>query len=1592
MKNSLLYLLALCLSLCLGSAARADEITLPPPQSTIDALKAFYGSTGGGGWTNSTNWPVVDEEDPYSVCNWHGVYCEGTRSDAGDGNTILQLNVYRLFLINNNLTGPFPGMLSALPNLRHLDLEGNKLSGNLPDAIGDFTSLKVLKLGNNQLTGALPMAYFDMLQRNLDTSFSLSNFSLSNNPGLKSPLGDWYVSGFPKLAALHREYEDEHGALHTVLLNGPFGSDSCFLPEEKIAKLFEGHNWKPDSCNTEDVSCPEGNTGPNCLVGNPMNLRNGVKQQTEVDYQGSGPLPLKITRSYNSKTKRWQFNSFDAFLYDYGDNRHKGVTLGNGRSYFFSKATTNTWQAVKSGKDSTAYEGYRLEQLADGIRFVKPSGDSLDFDSDGKLARINSADGHSLQVSKAENVLTIRDSFGQSLAITFDAENPERPVSITTPLGQLLYAFDEFGNLTTVTYPDGKTRQYHYDEIEFTAIKGQGLLTGITDENGSRYATWYYDNLERAYKSVHGDNLDVTEIEYLPNDANGRKVRIEHLPSGGSKKYYFDATYGVRAEQIEHYDATGNFVGTERFTYNGFGHITTHTDIKGTVTQYNRYTDGREDSRTIAAGTGRARTISTTYVGQSSKPATITTPELVTEMTYNERNQVLTRKLTDRQSNQVRTTTYTYNTQGLLAKVDGPRDDVADITTFTYDEQGRRTKTTNALGQVTEVLSFNASGKPLQIKDPNGIITTITYDSRNRPTTVTVNGLATAIEYNGTGQQTKVTLATGQVTHYEYDSAQRLTAIVDHLGNRIDYTLDGAGNRIRTDIKDPQGVLQYTQQQVFDAFSRVKSIQSGVGNEQAFEYNAANELVNQTDALNYQTNNVYDATGNLTLSQDAEGHTTMYGYDSAGRKSQVMDAEGKITGYQYNGFGELTNQMSPDTGMTTYLYDKAGNMVQKMELGIMRITNYQYDALNRLIHNSAHNATYTYDLGAFAIGKLTQVTDSSGSERLFYDHNGNITMVSTDIAGVEVDTEYHYDDKNRLHGITYPGGRRIDFTLNNLDQITIIHSGEQVLAKDITYLPFGPLKGLTFGNGLILNKTFDLDYRLVSQTTTGIEDKTLGYSARNNITTIDDLLGSSQSYGYSPMQRLVTANDLTFTYDKIGNRLGKNGDSYTYADNSHHLLSAGTTTYQFDVVGQATQKGDMTFAYNTAGLMANVIKGRTAVDYRYNHRNQRVMKVSSTGPTRYVYDLSGKLIAELDDDGKTKVEYVYLQDMLIAVVQNNRSSKPGNKIKLDDSQAEPTGDWKVKTADKAFKGTHQIAKGDTGATMTWRQTLEPGTYKVHARWKAGKKKSTAATYTVNGEAVTIDQTQNGRKWRLLSKIKLTERQEVTVVLADTGGKVSADGIRFKQVKGKPTGNAETVESQIYFTHSDHINTPTKLTNIAGVVVWQASYTPFGLGQVNEDADGDGNSVTFNIRFPGQYFDQETGLHYNWHRYYDPQVGRYLQPDIIGLGDGPSLYGYVLQNPINGIDPNGKNTLALYGSRAIFFPVPGARIVGGVLIVAGGVMMLGQLIDDDEPESNQKSRKDECIERCSDSTLPTRDNGFSFWNCVNRCLEESNECE
>lgn len=171
---------------------------------------------------------------------------------------------------------------------------------------------------------------------------------------------------------------------------------------------------------------------------------------------------------------------------------------------------------------------------------------------------------------------------------------------------------------------------------------------------------------------------------------------------------------------------------------------------------------------------------------------------------------------------------FTYNSRGRLLSSKDPLGNTTSYDYYTYGNAvftvGDLNTSTNALGHVTKYYRYDMAGQPLEIIDPNQVVTYYTYDQRQRVSTTTVAGAITKYEYWPTGHLRQITLPDLSFIRYEYDGAGRLKAITDKAGNRIEYTLDDGGNRIGEQVKDPGGVLTRQLARVMDALGRVQQV------------------------------------------------------------------------------------------------------------------------------------------------------------------------------------------------------------------------------------------------------------------------------------------------------------------------------------------------------------------------------------------------------------------------------------------------------------------------------------------------------------------------------------------------------------------------------------------------------------------------------------------------------------------------------------------------------------------------------------------------------------------------------------------------
>jgi YD repeat-containing protein len=639
-----------------------------------------------------------------------------------------------------------------------------------------------------------------------------------------------------------------------------------------------------------------------------------------------------------------------------------------------------------------------------------------------------------------------------------------------------------------------------------------------------------------------------------------------------------------------------------------------------------------------------------------------------------------------------RTWTYTYNANGSVLTVNGPRTDVSDITTYTYYAnnalcptangghatgcRGQVETITNALSQVTSFLAYNSRGWPTRVVDPNGLVKSMAYNARgDKPVTRTVGGETTTYQYDLAEQLSKVTLPDGSSLAYTYDDAHRLTQLADNLGNRIVYSLDGMGNRIQEDVRDPANALVQTRSRVYDDINRLFREIGASSQTTEYTYDDQGNVAAVKDPLNRVTANQYDPLNRLkqVTSPAPISAVTQYAYNGLDALTQVTDPRSLATTYTVDGLGNRTQQVSPDTGTTTSTYDAAGNLLTQIDAK-SQTTTYTFDALNRVTLITFHDGSkhvYAYDSGSNAIGRLSSITERNPADAITsilayaYDQHGRVTSETRTIAGVQHVLAYTYDAAGRLIALAYPTGRTVGYEYDALGRVGLVSTTKagrsRVLVANVAYHPFGGVKSYTFGNGQTYTRAIDQDGRIASYTL-GAQSFAIGYDAASRIEFISQvgLPANTNTYGYDNLDRLTSAvlpaTPYSYSYDAVGNRLAKGGDVYAYSSTSNRIASitpasGPVKSFVFDANGSTTSDGANTYTYDVRGRMASATSSIGTTSYQINALGQRIRKTNSSGDTVFHYDTQGRLIAETDPAGAMKREIVYLGDIPVAVMQ-----------------------------------------------------------------------------------------------------------------------------------------------------------------------------------------------------------------------------------------------------------------------------------------------------------------------------------------------------
>lgn len=943
----------------------------------------------------------------------------------------------------------------------------------------------------------------------------------------------------------------------------------------------------------------------------------------------------------------------------YGTVKHNGPGISWDVFLF---RFNGTWYQCDTGScNPPDNRALRLTTGGSGYYTVINERDAVEqYDYFGNLQSVTERSGYQQTLSYQGGVLAeVDDSNGRKLSFTY--VNGELS-QVSTPDGVITYGYDGQGRLSTVSYPDGSVRTYQYNNSGYPHA-----LTGVLDENNSTYITALYDGQGRAYQSSLSGGVDQSSIDYTDGYAP-----IVTDPLGVARTYHYADVNGVKAFSYitgAACPSCGTYAGV---TYDANSYFDSTTDWNGNVTRY--VTDGRglETSRTEAYGTAQARTITTTWHATFRLPTEIDDPGRQTTFSYDASGNLLTRTVTDTATSTSRTWTYSnYTALGQPQTIDGPRTDVSDVTQIAYwpivsgdNKSGQVHTVTDALSHVTSYDSYDPSGRPTQLTDPNGTVTTLSYWPRGWLHTVQVGSQLTTLTYWPTGLLKQASLPSGVVLNYTYNAAHQLTDVVDQLGDSIHYTPDAMGNNTQADVKDPSNTLVQTHQWVYNTLNQLYQDKTSAGKTTTYGFDNNNNLTSVSDPLSHATGYQYDALDRLKQVTDAASGLTQYGYNGLDQLTGVTDPRSLATAYTVDALGNTSQLVSPDSGTSTYTYDAAGNVHTRKDAK-NQTTTYTYDALNRLTlatRADSSTVTYTWDQNDTAhgagIGRLTKVIDSASGIALDwkYDAVGNLLSRTETIGTQTLVIAYAYDaTTGHRTSMTLPSGKVVGYTWTN-GQVTALTLNGAALMSSIVYQPFGGPKSWTFANGESISRTYDLDGRLSADPV----ESTIGYDDASRITGTTlggfSVLTGSHTFGYDPLDRLTSFTGGTsgsYSYDANGNRtqqiLGGVTTSYTIDTASNRLSKTGTLSYGYDANGSRTSYNGQAWSYDAAGRLTGFTSTSQTASYAYDGLNERLKKTVGSNVTVFAYDDAGHLVGEYGPTGNLIQETVYLGDIPVSV-------------------------------------------------------------------------------------------------------------------------------------------------------------------------------------------------------------------------------------------------------------------------------------------------------------------------------------------------------
>ncbi|MCE3605429.1 DUF6531 domain-containing protein [Massilia sp. P8910] len=1229
-------------------------------------------------------------------------------------------------------------------------------------------------------------------------------------------------------------------------------------------------------------------------AGNPVQFVSGAKVQHETDLVAGPGDALRIGRTYRSVRENglgqsagmgWSFSFERAFFAprDFGSKVRPKVSgaLSDGSYFQFSRQADGTYRS-----DYDRSMTLVAQEDDAGWLLTTPDGTVERFTKIDDVFRLSSAytrNGTVTHYAYDENqqLASITDAGGRGVTIRWEGDTI---VSISGATGSVRYEYEQaavpgygpiegMGRLVGVHFldragADMASRTYHYEDAN-----QRFLLTGITDEHGKRFATYAYNIDAKAVLSEHAGGAQRYTFAY-PN----RNSRIVTDPLGSSRTlsiaYGTDGTGRITAQSQP--AGAGCAAGASAKAYSVNGDVTSKTDFNGNKTCFiSDPLRGTESARITGLAKGAACPVSSDSAIPASarKNSTRWHPDWPLAVGL---------------AGPARLETKVYNGQrdasgkvvecagGALLPNGKPIAVVCRATVqASTDGNGALGFAAVGTGPVLEWrYTYNRSGQLLTSSGPadaNGkaesasmIYYADTSASHHPGDLASVrNGIGEVtsyLEYSEDGLPTKIALPNGHSVESEYGLRQRLISSTIRAASgqaeTTRYEYDLIGQLIR--LVAPDGsALEYT----YDDAHRLTGLRDRSGNRIDVTLDAMGNTIRQevkdpSGKLVGQSARAFDALNRLQREQkSANDPGTRFEYDPVGHLTSSTDPLGRVSHGTYDTFNRLIQQALPAANATgkqatiDYAYtpqDQLASVVDPRRLQ----TRYVVNGLGQqmaLISPDTGTTTTQFDAAGNAISRL----DAGGRKTVYrYDAAGRVTAIGT--------STFDYGAGGS------PAAGRVTTMTDEAGKTTYAYDAMGRLLKKeqtsgaaarrfVTAYTYGSTGGavghvtsMTYPSGNRIDITYDSDGKLSS----------LGLTRPNaaRVTILSEMryqpFGAARSWLWGN-HSAGSPNKYERQFD-LENRLV----SYPLG---HLMVGGALRTLGYDAAGRIV----------ASTHTGNAASGKLDQRYSYDGRDRLIGVTTATSAQGFEYDANGN---------RTKV--ILGANSYLSTIDpgSNRSTASSGPALAKRNTFDATGNL-------ISDGTIRYAYGNNGRLSNITGVGGAGVqYLYNGLGQRTVKSNTAGSFTY----FVYD--EPGRM--------IGEYDSAGTPIQET---IYVENLPVAVITPRATGAGENA----FYIYADHLGAPRVVTRPSdNKIMWRwDSANPFGEDPPDENPMRLGNFI-YNLRFPGQYYDRETSLYYNYHRDYDPQAGRYVQSDPLGLNAGINTYGYVKSNPLLYKDPFG----------------------------------------------------------------------------------------